>query len=207
MDEFIKMLAVAVVLGSEEINEKMAKKYDEMKAKAETFKRGDVIISEDDGDMMILDSVKEISGKFVPHGLVQYVPGNKDKKLFISKEPTFGIGPIDNFRPATDEEKEKLLDILRSEGYYDFDFKEFKLRYVPTPGDLCIFWNEGHEDKAVIAELSEIRSRVKSPFEFVTNSGVSYECCTRFLDNGQFTDLIHSKDNKEKEPAADKKGE
>lgn len=207
MDEFVKMLAAVAMLGSKEINGKMAKEYDEMKAKAETFKRGDVIISEEDGSMMILDSVKEINGKFVPHGLVQYVPSNKDKKLFISKEPIYGIGLIYPFRPATDEEKEKLLDILRSKEHCDFDFKEFKLRYVPTPGDLCVFWNEGHENKAVIAELSEIRSRVKAPFELVANSGVSYECCTRFLDNGQFTDLIHSKDNKEKESAADKKDE
>lgn len=160
------------------------------------FKKGDVIISDKDGSMMILDSIIENTHPFlpikleVPYGYVSYVPQNDEgDRLFITEIPECGIGSIDGFRLATEEEKSKLMELVKIEAHFDFDFKENKLKYIPTPGDLCIFWNAGYKNTACIAELSTINSDREEPF--VSNEHAAYVCCTKFLSTNQFINFIH----------------
>lgn len=99
------------------------------------------------------------------------------------------VGNIDGFRLATEKEKSKLLELAKNEVHFDFDFKENKPKYIPTPGDLCIFWNYGYKNGACIAELSTINSDREEPF--VSNENSVYTCCTKFLSHTQFKKIIH----------------
>lgn len=160
------------------------------------FRKGDVIIRDKDGSMMILDSIIENTSpllpiKFkVPYGYISYVPQNEEgNRFFITETPECGIGNIDGFRLATEKEKSKLLELAKNEVHFDFDFKENKPKYIPTPGDLCIFWNYGYKNGACIAELSTINSDREEPF--VSNENSVYTCCTKFLSHTQFKKIIH----------------
>lgn len=160
------------------------------------FKKGDVIINDKDGSMMILDSIIEKEHPLlpikvgVPYGYISYVPLNEEgDRFFITETPECGIGSINGFRLATEEEKGKLLELSKSEIHFDFDFKENKPKYIPTPGDLCIFWNAGYKETACIAELTTINSDREEPF--VSNEHAAFVCCTKFLSTTQFKNFIH----------------
>ena len=159
------------------------------------FKKGDVIINDKDGSMMVLDRIIERTHPLfsikmeVPYGYISYVPQNKEgDRLFITETPECGIGNIDGFRLATEEEKSKLMELAKTEAHFDFDFKENKPKYIPTLGDLCIFWNAGYKNIACIAELSTINSDREEPF--VSNENSVYTCCTKFLSHAQFKKII-----------------
>lgn len=84
------------------------------------FRKGDVIIRDKDGSMMILDSIIENTSpllpiKFkVPYGYISYVPQNEEgNRFFITETPECGIGNIDGFRLATEKEKSKLLELAK----------------------------------------------------------------------------------------------
>lgn len=160
------------------------------------FKKGDVIINDKDGSMMILDSIIEEEHPLfpikmkVPYGHISYVPENQEgDRFFVSETPECGIGNIDGFRLATEEEKSKLLELVKTEAHFHFDFKENKPKYIPTPGDLCIFWNAGYKETACIAELTTINSDREEPF--VSNEHAAFVCCTKFLSTTQFKKIIH----------------
>lgn len=160
------------------------------------FKKGDVIINDRNGSMMILDNIIEETHPLlpikieVPYGYVSYVPQNEEgDRLFITETPECGIGNIDGFRLATEKEKSKLLELTKTEAHFDFNFKENKPKYIPTLGDLCIFWNAGYKNTACVAELSAINSDREEPF--VSNEHTAYVCCTKLLSTTQFKNFIH----------------
>lgn len=84
------------------------------------FRKGDVIIRDKDGSMMILDSIIENTSpllpiKFkVPYGYISYVPQNEEgNRFFITETPECGIGNIDGFRLATEKKNRNYWSLQK----------------------------------------------------------------------------------------------
>ena len=78
-----------------------------------------------------------------------YAGLNINMEYAFKNVPMYGI---DNLRPATPEESQKLLDALENDGFR-WDYKKKQLEKIPVrpkEGDLAIAWNIGNHRNAII---------------------------------------------------------
>lgn len=163
------------------------------------FKRGDVVIR-NDGTMGILESIQKRNFSpipFLPPTEVDvplvyaaFVPSNEEGgRVFINiDESHHGIGTMKGYRHATDEEKSNMLKAMQEEKHFTYDFLQNDFKYIPTVGDICIFWDNGSEGEAIIAELIKIDNNDDYPFLASTGSG--YEKCAKYLSDKQYKKLL-----------------
>lgn len=168
------------------------------------FKSGDVIIRDDDGTMGIIESIqkksytplpflppKEVD---VPFVYAAFVPSNeKGGQIFINMDEShYGIGKMEGYRHATDEEKAKMLEVMQEEKHFSYDFHKNEFKYIPTVGDVCILWDNGHEDEAIIAELADIENGEGCPYK--SSNGYEYGECVKYLSDKQYKIIIHEEE-------------
>ena len=166
------------------------------------FKRGDVIIR-NDGTMGILESIQKRSYSpmpflplidvDVPVVYAAFVPSNKKgERVFINiDEAHHGIGTMKGYRHATDEEKSNMLKAMQEEKHFSYDFLQNDFKYIPTVGDLCVFWDNGNESEAIIAELACIDN---SDYPFLSNAGSGYEKCVKFISYNQYKAILNEEE-------------
>lgn len=161
------------------------------------FKSGDVIIR-DDGTMGIIESIQKKSYTFLPPKEVDvpfvyaaFVPSNeKGGQIFINMDESHcGIGKMEGYRHATDEEKAKMLETMQEEKHFSYDFSQNEFKYIPTVGDICILWDNGDEDEAIIAELVNIDNKEDYPYK--SSNGYGYGKCVKYLSDKQYKRIIH----------------
>lgn len=165
------------------------------------FKRGDVIIRDNDGTMGIIESIqkkyynphpffptREVDIPFVH---AAFVPSNKEgEQIFINiDESRCGIGKMEGYRHATDEEKTRMLKVMQTEKHFSYDFSLNKFKYIPTVGDICILWDNGIEDEAIIAEL--IKTDSSKDYPFLASNRSSYEKCVKYLSDKQYKAILN----------------
>lgn len=165
----------------------------------ETFIPGDVIINPNrgGGSMMILSEIREerplpfLPAIKVPFGLVAYVPSNDEgDRVFVKPTPEAGIGDMEGFRKATEEEKAKMLAAMKEEKHYSFNFEKLQLEYIPTIGDVVIVWSDNKKD-AVVGVMNEMDKTVR-PYKI--NDGTWYGNCDKFVSEEQYKNLIDGKE-------------
>lgn len=166
------------------------------------FKRGDVIIR-NDGTMGILESIQKRSYSpmpflplidvDVPVVYAAFVPSNKKgERVFINiDEAHHGIGTMKGYRHATDEEKSNMLKAMQEEKHFSYDFLQNDFKYIPTVGDLCVFWDNGNESEAIIAELT---CTDNSDYPFLSSTGSGYEKCVKFISDNQYKAILNEEE-------------
>lgn len=167
------------------------------------FKRGDVIIR-NDGTMGILESIQKRSYSpmpflplidvDVPVVYAAFVPSNKKgERVFINiDEAHHGIGTMKGYRHATDEEKSNMLKAMQEEKHFSYDFLQNDFKYIPTVGDLCIFWDNGSESEAIIAELTCTDN--SDDYPFLSSTGSGYEKCVKFISDNQYKAILNEEE-------------
>lgn len=170
----------------------------EFEFEGNTFIPGDVIINPNrgGGSMMILSEIREerplpfLPAIKVPFGLVAYVPSNDEgDRVFVKPTPEAGIGGMEGFRKATEEEKAKMLVAIKEEKHYSFNFEKLQPEYIPTIGDVVIVWDDNKKE-ALIGLLSEIdNSDSLCPYKINDNSW--YKRCTKLVSEKQYKDFTN----------------
>jgi hypothetical protein len=166
----------------------------------ETFVPGDVIINPKRGGgcMMILSEIREEKSlSFLPPvkyplGYIKYVPSNDEGgRVFVESQPQAGIGGMEGFRKATEEEKAQMLSVVKEEKHFSFNFEKLEPEYIPTIGDVVILWDEGNRNDAVVGLLM---GTDESDDPFQLNDGTWYNHCTKFISEQQFKDFINEEE-------------
>ncbi|MEL5894194.1 hypothetical protein AAE250_11885 [Bacteroides sp. GD17] len=166
----------------------------------ETFVPGDVIINPKRGGgcMMILSEIREEKSlSFLPPvkyplGYIKYIPSNDEGgRVFVESQPQAGIGGMEGFRKATEEEKAQMLSVVKEEKHFSFNFEKLEPEYIPTIGDVVILWDEGNRNDAVVGLLM---GTDESDDPFQLNDGTWYNHCTKFISEQQFKDFINEEE-------------
>lgn len=175
------------------------------KFEGKTFKQGDVIVNRKEKIYAVLSEIQVDTHEpptalsflgpieiHAPKFYVAYLEENRPgtKLSFRVLEPETGIGTMDDFDLATEDEIRYFEKQLLAEGHTRYKHPEISFEYIPFIGDTVIAWNGDDTSKAVVGVVSEIHVDGNG---IRLNDGNSYEHCSLFCDEMNFLTIIKSK--------------
>ena len=168
--------------------------------KGQTFKQGDVIVNRKENLFAVLAEIEttKIEPPFpflptieiaAPKFYVAYLGENNENKKVITRvlKPDCGIGRMEDFELATDEEIKKFEQLLLGEGHIRYKYPEISFEYIPVVGDMVAAWNGDSCERAVVGIVEE----VLVTNEVVLNDGLVYTNSSLFCDVENFKLIIN----------------
>lgn len=148
------------------------------------FKDIDILTAEEGNEKWII-IFKSVSIKPILFGKPYYdyyaMLVVSDNKIYLNGQ-CLAYG----FHPATETEKQQLIDALDKERKR-WDATTKKIIDLPKPGDLCIFW-DSIKSNAIVRLFKEYNKN-NHPID---NIGTAWEQCTFFESKEQFQNFIKS---------------
>lgn len=168
--------------------------------KGKTFKQGDVIVNRRENLYAVLAEVETNTIKSpipilpdievsAPKFYVAYLGDNNEDHRVITRvlAPDCGIGKMEDFDLATDEEISKFEVLLLGEGHIRYKYPEISFEYIPVVGDLVAAWNGDDATTAVVGVIKEIKPTSN---EVILNNGLAYANSAPFCDRENYLSIL-----------------
>ena len=168
--------------------------------KGQIFKQGDVIVNRRENLYAVLAEVEtnKIESPLpflpdietsVPKFYIAYLGDNGRENRVVTRvlAPDCGIGRMEDFDLATDEEIKKFENLLLGEGHIRYKYPEISFEYIPVVGDLVVAWNGDDATTAVVGIIKEI---IPTSNEVILNNGIAYTNSVQFCDRENYLSIF-----------------
>lgn len=127
------------------------------------YHAGEVLINREEGVVAVLSHIvhthidsplpfliRDIDN-YAPAIFCAYIAQNDPgERVILPFKPERGVGKMDEFELATEEEIAKFESVLLSEGHISYKYPEISFEYIPTYGDIVVAWDGDDQLSAVV---------------------------------------------------------